>query len=152
MGVPSQAAGVAALLLSSGCVDTFQFAPVQLQYLNGYSIHGEQTMNGATYTELPYRLVSTQGQPVDYNSSKELILLGASQQPLAPPGPFDVIVINDETFDAVPLTGPPVQVPLKDIKSVEIREPNPQKTNDLVIAISTIVSLILTGVVLAASH
>jgi hypothetical protein len=151
MGVPAQVATVATLLLSAGCVDTYRIPPVQLQYLNGYSIHSEQTTNGSTYTDMPYRLVDYSGQPVDYNSTKQLVLLGASDKPLAPPGPFDVILINDLTFDAVPLNGPPVQVPLQDIKAVEITQPSREKTTFALTLVTVVATLVVCGIA-AAVH
>lgn len=149
MGVPARVGAVATLLLSAGCVDTYRIPPVQLQYLNGYSIHSEQTTNGSTYTDMPYRLVDYGGQPVDYNSTKQLVLLGASDKPLTPPGPFDVIVINDTTFDAVPLNGPPVQVPLQDIKAVEITQHSQEKTTAALTVITIIATLISCGIAVA---
>jgi hypothetical protein len=150
MRMAVRAAAVTALLFSAGCVETYQIPPVQLQYLNGYDIHGEQSSGGATFTALPYRLISTQGDPVDYNSTKQLILLGATRKQLAPPGPFELIFINDTTFDAVPLKGPPVQVPLDDIKAVEIVQPNPEQTSQVLTIIGVITSLLLTGITIAA--
>ncbi len=141
-------ATVAVLLLSAGCVTTYQIPPAQLQYLNGYDIHGEQSSGGATFTAFPYRLISTQGDAVDYNSAKQLILRNAAQQQLAPPGPFEFISITNSTFDAVPLKGPPFQVPLQEITTVEVVQPNPEATSTLIGVIST---LLLTGLTIAAS-
>jgi hypothetical protein len=140
------------LLLSSACVETYKIPPAQLQYLNGYNIHGEQSVNGATFTELPYRLISFHGQPVDYNSTKQLVLLGASQQQLAPSGPFESITLSENTFDAILLNGPPVQVPLQSIQTVEITEPSPQRTSQLTIALSVLASVILAGITVAVAH
>jgi hypothetical protein len=149
MGVPSHAVAVLALLLSSGCVATYQIPPAQLQYLNGYNIHGEQSADGATFTALPYRMISTQGQPVDYNSTKELILLGASQQQLAPPGPFEAILISEDTFHAVDLSGLPIEVPLKDIHAVQVTQPSPEETSQLVFLLTIVSTVLLSGIALA---
>jgi hypothetical protein len=144
-------AAAAVMLLLMGCVETYRIPPAQLQYLNGYDIHGEQSSAGATFTEFPYRLLSYRGQPVDYNSTKQLYLLGASEKPLAPPGPFQSIFITESTFDAFPLAGPPVQVPLQSIQAVEIVEDSPERTQQLVVLISIVTSLVLAGITIAAT-
>jgi hypothetical protein len=141
----------AVMLFLAGCVETYRIPPAQLQYLNGYDIHGEQGSAGVTFTEFPYRLLSYRGQPVDYNSTKQLYLLGASEKPLAPPGPFQSIFITENTFDAFPLAGPPVQVPLESIKAVEIVEDSPERTRQLVFLISVIASVVLAGITIAAT-
>jgi hypothetical protein len=152
MSASLRAGTVATLLLSSACVETYRIPPAQLQYLNGYNIHGEQTAGAVTFTELPYRLISTQGQPVDYNSTKQLLLLGASEQQLAPPGPFEAISLTENSFEAVLLNGPPVQVPLQSIRAVEITEPSPQRTSQLTLALTVLASVILAGITVAVAH
>jgi hypothetical protein len=139
-------------LLASGCTETFRIPPAQLQYLNGYNIHGEQSSGGATFTELPYRLISTEGQPVDYNSTKQLVLQGAAQKQLAPSGPFESILIEDDSFKAIPLTGQPYQLPLQEIQSVEIVQPSPQRTSQAIFLFSLLTTLILTGITIATVH
>jgi hypothetical protein len=152
MRMPIRSTLVTALLVS-GCTDTYRIPPAQLQYLNGYDIHSEESVGpGATFTPLPYRLISTDGQPVDYNSSTQLRLLGPGAKQLAPSGPFESILIEDNSFKAVPLTGQPYQLPLQEIQSVEIVEPNPQKTSQLIAFVSLLTTLILTGITIATTH
>jgi hypothetical protein len=151
MRIPLRIAMVT-LWLACGCTETYRIAPAQLQYLNGYNIHGEQSAGGATFTELPYRLISTDGQPVDYNSTKQLVLQGAAQKQLAPSGPFESILVEDDSFKAVPLTGQAYQLPLKEIEGVEIVQPSPQKTSQAIFLFSLLTTLILTGITIATVH
>jgi hypothetical protein len=147
-------AGAAAtgLLFTSACVDRYTVPPVQLEYLNGYDIHSEQTVQGATFTDKPYRLTTVQGGVVDYNSTKQLLLLGANGKPLAPPGPFELISLSENTFDAKPLVGQAVEVPLKDISSVQVAEYNSQKTTDFVVLLSTLFVVFACIAVIAVVH
>jgi hypothetical protein len=129
MGAPMRAGAVlTAVVFASGCVERYTIPTAQLQYLNGYDIHGEQAVNGQPVTERPYRLVSTQGQVVDYNSSKELVLLGKEGKPLTPSGPYELIFINGNTFDAVPLNGPAVSVPLDSVSAARVTQSTPDTT------------------------
>ncbi|MGO9831074.1 MAG: hypothetical protein ACLPJH_13130 [Myxococcaceae bacterium] len=132
-------------------MDRFTIPPGQLQYLNGYNIHGEQNVNGVTFTDAPYRLVTAQGQAVDYNSEKELYLLARTGTPLAPPGPFESIVVTESTFEAVPLSGPPVEVPLASISSVELAQYSPGNTSAL-ITVFTVLATIVPVLVVSVSH
>jgi hypothetical protein len=149
----SHVATATALLFTAACVDRYTVAPVQLEYLNGYDIHTEQTVQGATFTDKPYRLTTLNGEAVDYNSSKQLLLLGTNGKPLAPPGPFELISISDDTFDAKPLVGQAVEVPLERITRVEVQQANPEKTRDVLLAVSAVLGLVaaVLGVVAAAS-
>jgi hypothetical protein len=147
-----RAAAAVALLFVTACVETFKVAPSQLQYLNGYTLRGEKPPGGQPRTELPYRLTSTQGKPVEYDSTKKLLLLSSTEQPLAPTGPFESISLTENSFDAVPVAGPPVQVPLKSIKAVEVSQPSPERTSQLIIAVSFVSVLLLVGVTLAIAH
>ncbi len=144
-------AAATALLFLSACVDRYTIPPAQLVYLNGYDIHREQTVQGATFTDRPYRLTTTQGELVDYNSSKQLVLLSAGGTQLAPPGPFEFISIDDGTFGAKPLVGPPVDVPLQSISHVEIDQDNPEKTSALISIITSAVGLLVTIIALVAT-
>ncbi len=144
-------AAAAALLFTTACMDRYTIPPVQLQYLNGYNIHGEQNVNGVTFTDAPYRLITAQGEAVDYNSSKELYLLGVTGTQLAPPGPFESILISESSFDAVPLAGPPVAVPLASISKVELTQYNPGNTTAL-ITLFTLLATIIPTLIVAASH
>jgi len=139
-----------AVVFGSGCVDRYTIPTSQLQYLNGYDIHGEQTVNGQTVTEKPYRLVTTQGQVVDYNSSKQLVLLGKEGKQLTPPGPYELIFINDGTFDAVPLQGPSVSVPLDSVTAAQVSESNSTATG-LVIGGALGVLVVVLGIAAAAN-
>ena len=145
-------AAATAVLFASSCVTRYSIPPVQLQYLNGYSIHSEQTIGGQTYTETPYRLLTTEGTPVDYNSTKKLVLLGDAGQLLAPPGPFDTISIGEDSFDAVPLNGPAVGVPLEAITKVEIQQPDQVGTDIVISLVSLIVSLAITIPLASLAH
>lgn len=140
-----------AVVFGSGCVDRYTIPTSQLQYLNGYDIHGEQTVNGQTVTEKPYRLVSTQGQVVDYNSSKQLVLLGKEDKALTPPGPYELIFINDGTFDAVPLQGPSVSVPLDSVTAAQVSQPNPESGIVVLEGIGIALGVILTVAVIVAA-
>ncbi len=144
-------AAVTAVLFASACVDRFTIPPAQLQYLNGYDIHGEQSVNGVTFTDSPYRLLSTDGQPVDYNSSKELLLLGDAGTPLAPPGPFQTIFITPEAFNAVPVFGPPVAVPLQAVSSVEVVQHSAAKTT-LLVTFFLVVATIIPTIIVVSNH
>lgn len=136
-----------AVLFSTACVDRYTIPTQQLQYLNGYDIHGEQNVNGATVTDRPYRLISAKGEAVDYNSTKQLVLLGDGGTPLTPPGPYELIFINDNTFDAVPLNGPPVAVPLQTVSAAQITVPRPDQTAEL---IGLVLGMITLGFTIAA--
>lgn len=140
-------------LFACGCTETYRIPPAQLQYLNDYDIHTEQSFGpDATVTALPHRLISTDGQPVDYNSTKQLLLLGPGGKQLAPSGPFESILVQDDSFKAVPLTGQPYQLPLQAIQSVEIVGPSPERTSQLVVFLSVLTTLILTGITVATTH
>jgi hypothetical protein len=142
-----------ALLVSSACVETFKIPPAQLHSLNGYTLPKmEPAAATAPRTELPYRLTSTDGKPVKYDASKQLVLLGADAQPLAPRGPFEAISVSDNTIDVVPVTGTPVQVPLRSIQSVEVVQPSPERTSQLIIAASFVALLLAVGITLTIAH
>ena len=143
-----------ALLFTSACVDRFTIPPSQLEYLNGYDIHMEQTVNGTTFTDRPYRLLTDQGQLVDYNSTKQLYLVGATGKLLAPSGPYQGIYINQGSFDVLPFAGPPIQVPLETIKTVQLEQYSREKTNELISGLSLVVSVALVALsaVAATSH
>jgi hypothetical protein len=147
-----RAGTVLALLVSSACVETFKIPPAQLHSLNGYSLPKTEPAVTAPRTELPYRLTSTEGRPVEYDASKQLVLLGANAQPLAPPGPFEAISVSDSTIDIVPVTGAPVQVPLRSIQSVEVVQPSPERTSQLIIAASFVALLLAVGITLTIAH
>jgi hypothetical protein len=143
---------VALLLVSSACVETFKIPPAQLHSLNGYSLPKPEASDGAPRTHLPYRLTSTDGKPVEYDATKQLVLLGGNAQPLAPRGPFEAISVSDNTIDVVPVTGTPVQVPLRSIQSVEVVQPSPERTSQLIIAASFIALLLAVGITLTIAH
>jgi len=148
MGAPMRVGAVlTAVVFGSGCVERYTIPTAQLQYLNGYDIHAEQAVNGQPVTEKPYRLVSTQGQVVDYNSSKELVLLGRDGKPLTPSGPYELIFINENTFDAVPLNGQSVSVPLDRVSAAQVTQKSPDTTAAVVTGIGVAVAVL--SVVLA---
>jgi hypothetical protein len=138
-----------AVFFFTGCVDRYTIPTIQLQYLNGYDIHGEQTVNGATITDRPYRLVSAKGEVVDYNSTKKLVLFGDGGTPLTPPGPYSVIFINEGTFDAVPLQGSGVAVPLDSVSAAQLTQSSPEKTAELFGVIGLVIAVVSLGVTIA---
>ncbi len=144
-------AAATAVLFTSACMDRFTIPPGQLAYLNGYDIHSEQNVNGVTFTDRPYRLLTAQGEVVDYNSSKELYLLGDAGQHLAPPGPFANIYVTENRFDAVPLAGPPFGVPLDSVASVEVEQYSSTKTAAIITLFSVLMAIIPT-VIVSTSH
>jgi|GEM_PF-5348200 len=150
---PSWRAGAAAtaVLFATACVDRYSIPANQLAYLNGYDIHSEQNVNGVTFTDRPYRLLTAQGEVVDYNSSKQLYLFGDGGQQLAPPGPFANIYVTEDAFDAVPLAGQAFGVPLASVSSVEVVEPNSAKTATIITVFSIAMALIPT-IIVSTSH
>jgi hypothetical protein len=151
MRAPSRLVAVATtLVFFSACVERHTIPTAQLEYLNGYDIHGEQSVNGVTFTDRPYRLIATDGAVVDYNSSKSLVLVGAGGGPLTPPGPFQSITISEGAFDAVPLFGPPFGVPLNTVSAAVVTQSSPERTAELIGAVSLVLSLIGLGLTIAA--
>ncbi len=144
-------AAATAVLFTSACMDRYSIPTNQLAYLNGYDIHSEQNVNGVIFTDRPYRLLTVQGEPVDYNSSKELYLLGDAGQRLAPPGPFANIYVTEERFDAVPLSGPPFGLPLANVSSVEMEQYSSGKTYTL-ISIFSLLMIVIPSVIVSSSH
>jgi len=123
---------LALLALLPGCYDHLYVPPAELPRLSGYDIHNETQYHvggrhpyNAIATDRPYRVVSTDGKPIDFNSQTELYLHTRDGQRVG--GHYLAVDVDATTFRAQTVAGP-LMVPLTDVTAVETWKYSPNKS------------------------
>jgi hypothetical protein len=153
MPKPSLTKGALVLALSAsltGCYDRLWVHPSELQYLSGFDIHNERSVvvqagryaSTSLMTDRPYRLVTPNGEPIDFNSRTGLKLHLDSG--LEIDGPFLSLAIEDGILSARTPDGP-LRVPLRSVSGVEVKRYSTGKTGALLIALGLGVGATIAG-------
>lgn len=148
------------VVLCSGCFNHVVIPTSELKQLDGFDVHNERSVTmvtGTAYTrygaapivsnvavtDRPYRLLTTEGEPVDFTSRTSLTLVSGT-------GPvayrFREVHVSDVLFSAVSMMGDPVSYDLSSIKQVETEVPSMGKTLGLMFGIGGGVVIVMTVV------
>jgi hypothetical protein len=144
--------GVALGLLLSlpGCYERLWVPPSELPHLSGYDIHNERQIHTvgprSSYsfieTDRPYRLVATDGRPIDFNSQTPVYLHLRDGQIVG--GHYLSVEVDEREFRGQTLSES-LRVPLVDVAAVEAKRPSPGRTTALVVGLGLGVAALAAG-------
>ncbi len=156
-----------ALVLLTGCHKRIHIPASELSHLDGYDVYNERSVmvavpvnhpgpNGTLttgtgqaerqVTDRPYRMVTPEGQVIDFTSNTHLYLI--SKQNEEQGGRFKNIQVDEQAFRGTLLTGQAIQLQRTDIERAEVDGIHAGKTLAL---LGTLVSLPLIVAIVAVS-
>jgi hypothetical protein len=164
---------LAAVLVAGGCYTQVPFPVEEVKNLDGYTVYKEHeetpvptfyvggTFPGPVYgptaatgvprvvTDKPYRVVSLDGDPMDFSSETPLTLHLKDGRALE--ATYRTISVTDERFEGVTMEGGHrVSVPLSALSAVTLRRPDSGSTLLVTLAIVGGVVVLLSVAVIAS--
>jgi hypothetical protein len=121
----------------SGCFGRVTIPAVELKQLDGFDVHDERPTTTAPVEGVTpakrYRLITTDGDPVDFDSTTRLTLVLGE---LAGDFRFRHIAVEGDVFNAVTMQGEAISQALSSIARVETDVPSLGRTIGLVLGIA----------------
>jgi hypothetical protein len=157
-------------LFGSGCMTRLTIPTRELANLDGYDIHNERsvtvvtgtamygsrgmpTMARVPVTDRPYRLITNEGDAVDFTSRTLLGLVTAGQPEER--NRYREVHVTDTTFQGITRNGQSIEVPLTSIDEASVTTVSIGKTLGLAFGIAgavLVASAVTTIVLISSMH